>query len=142
MCQKVIRGALANKGILDSSKRKSKSLGGAMPQKQPLYLFIIYGVAVPAIPWGAVSRPQTLGRNLAAKKGSQACQCYPRNSIPSPSFSSLSVEFRGFRAHVTATRSSAPILYFYSTLHLAAAYITNGTLPRGVGAAVRQKVDV
>jgi hypothetical protein len=69
MCLKVIRGTLANKGILESSKQKSKSLGGAMPWKQPLYLFIIYGVAVPTILWGAVSRPQTLGRNPAAKRG-------------------------------------------------------------------------
>jgi hypothetical protein len=52
------------------------------------------------------------------------------------------VEFRGFRTHVATTCSSAPILCFYVTLHLAAASITDGALPRGIGAVVRQRVDV
>ena len=142
MCLKVIKGTLANKGILESLKQNSKSLGGAMLHKQPLDLFIIYGVAVPIILWGAVSCPQTLGRNLTTKRGSQACQCCPRNSILSPPFSSLSIEFRGFRAHVATTHSSIPILCFYTTLHLAAAYIIDSALLQGVGTMVRQKVDV
>jgi hypothetical protein len=139
MCLKFNGGALPHKGLLEwslgmNSGIQSKSLGGLRLRKQPPFLFYFNGVPVPTNTWGVVSRPRIPGRNPTVKMGVQSWHWCPRNSIPS-----LSVDFSRFPAHVAATLSSVP---FFATFDLPPQSITDNALLWGVGAAVRQRVDV